>query len=199
MDLSIPVVSLILISIVSGIWCLHVHRETYPCRLYTWPTPVSRLLISASYLRRHLWCFLFTTQTAEILKSEKNESAVAYSGLSSIKCQHHVADIAYLPVGKPASCSPFTTDIFKGQHFHAFSLLNFWLYLMLSLLKDNSLSSSLGKCDTLVAAAMFVFWYAAWLRLCDLLASCPGGELLHLAASHYRTGDRLLACGLNGL
>ncbi len=40
---------------------------------------------------------MFTTQIAVILKSEKHETTVAYCGFSTIKCQHHVADMAYSP------------------------------------------------------------------------------------------------------
>lgn len=41
-------------------------------------------------------CF-FTAQTAAIFKPEKNESTVAYYGISITKCQHGIADMAYPP------------------------------------------------------------------------------------------------------
>lgn len=54
----------------------------------------SKRLANASCLRRGLWCLLFTAQSPAVVKSEKNETAVACCQLRTIRIQHRVADMA---------------------------------------------------------------------------------------------------------
>lgn len=84
MDFSRPVISRIPVLFIFGVRCLNLHGETWtslrPARNNSIPVLDQ--------------CILFAPAPVQ---SEKNESAAAYGGLSTIKCQHHVAAMAYPP------------------------------------------------------------------------------------------------------
>lgn len=58
---------------------------------------MSRFLIATSYLHRRVRCIGFTAETAAIFEAEENEMTVAYSEVSAIQYQHHIADMGFHP------------------------------------------------------------------------------------------------------
>lgn len=93
-DFSIMVISLIQVLIIFEVCRLHAQRGNWIfIFLHTWQALVSWFPITASLLHRGLWRLFFTAQT------------VAYSRLSTVKCQHHVVDMECV------SCNLFPTVI----------------------------------------------------------------------------------------
>lgn len=167
LNLSILVFSLTSVLIIVSVESLHACRESLIfTSLYT-----GKIMTGSDF------CILFaqapvmfiSTNCSSFLNPRKNNTSVAYCGLSTVKCQHRNADMA---------TSVLLTKDLNSSAFHCFFSSKLPTIFNLILLWKDKTQFLLQKEYTLVGHhhVCFVMWHVAKIMPLQVQASCPYPE-----------------------